>query len=114
MSKYQNKKTEIDGIKFDSKKEASRYCELRFLVKAGAIKDLELQPKFVLLEPFENNGKKYRGVNYFADFRYIDIERGGIEVVEDVKSVFTAKNPVYRIKKKWLLSKYNTFEFIET
>ena len=34
MNKYFNQKTIIDGIKFDSKKEAIRYTELKLLEKA--------------------------------------------------------------------------------
>ena len=46
MNKYFNKKVIIDGIKFDSKKEAKRYTELKLLKKAGIIKELELQKVF--------------------------------------------------------------------
>ena len=88
MSKYSNKKTELDGYTFDSKTEANRYAELMLAEKAGDISNLELQPKFLL----EVNGKKI--ATYIADFRYIE---NGKTVVEDVKGV---KTPVYRIKKK--------------
>ena len=47
-SKYKAVKTEINGIKFDSKKEARRYKELKILEKADEIKSLELQPRFLL------------------------------------------------------------------
>ena len=67
LRKYNNIKTEIDGITFDSKKEANRYCELVLLKKAGAIKDLETQPKFPL---YVNTNKV---CSYIADFRYFDI-----------------------------------------
>ena len=40
--KYGNKKIEIDGVKFDSKKEAKRYGYLQLLEVLGEIKDLEL------------------------------------------------------------------------
>jgi len=36
ISKYNSKKTTIDGILFQSKKEAERYTELKLLEKAGA------------------------------------------------------------------------------
>lgn len=49
MSKYNSKKTVVDGQKFDSKKEARRYQELLLLEKAGAIKNLSRQVKFVLI-----------------------------------------------------------------
>ena len=91
MNKYRAVRTEVDGIRFDSKKEARRYKELMLLYNANAIEDLVLQPKFRC----EINGKLI--CNYSADFSYRD--KGGI-VVEDVKSPITAKQPVYRIKKK--------------
>ena len=46
--KYNARKVEIDGITFDSLKEANRYSELKLLEKAGLIKDLTLQPRFNL------------------------------------------------------------------
>lgn len=103
--KYRNKITEINGIKFHSKKEANRYVHLRILEKANKIKDLELQPKIPLLV----NGKKIG--NYIGDFKYFDIEK--LEyVIEDVKSPIT-KTPIYRLKKK-ILETYNPpIEIIE-
>ena len=55
MNKYFNKKVMVDGIKFDSKKEANRYEQLKILKQSGLIKDLELQPVFVLQEAYTNN-----------------------------------------------------------
>jgi hypothetical protein len=46
--KYRNKITEIDGIKFHSQKEARRWQELKMLIKANKISDLERQVKFSL------------------------------------------------------------------
>ena len=48
ISKYGNRKTEVDGIVFDSKKEAERYRDLKLLERAGDIRELVLQPSFVL------------------------------------------------------------------
>ena len=103
--KYHNKKTEFDGIKFDSKKEAMRYCELKQLERAGVIKDLRLQPRYILQEKYEINGRKERAITYIADFEYYDNEKQKI-VVEDVKSPAT-KTQVYRIKKKLFEKRYN-------
>lgn len=111
-SKYNAKKTVVDGITFDSKKEARRYADLKILEKAGEISHLQLQPKFRLLDGFKHNRETIRPINYFADFSYIDNE--GNEVVEDVKSKAT-KTPVYSIKKKLFLNKYGErYLFIET
>ena len=82
--KYGNRKTVIDGIKFDSKAEAERYKELKILEKAGLIKKLILQPEFLLQDKFKYNGKTERAVKYIADFKYFDVAKG-VYVVEDVK-----------------------------
>lgn len=91
-SKYRNQKVEVDGIVFDSKREANRYLELKLLEKAGEISNLECQPKFDLVV----NGMKV--CTYYGDFRYKD-ERICKPVVEDVKGVRTHE---YIIKKKLL------------
>lgn len=87
--KYNNIKTEVDGLLFDSKKEAARYIELKHLVRAGQISDLQRQVKFKL----EVNGEKI--CNYLADFTYTN--HRGENVTEDVKGILT---DVYRLKKK--------------
>ena len=51
-SKYRNKKTELDGIAFDSKREAERYAELKLLERAGEISYLQLQPEVILQDKF--------------------------------------------------------------
>lgn len=38
----------VDGIKFDSAKEADYYCELKMLKMVGVVKDFVLQPKYEL------------------------------------------------------------------
>lgn len=93
-SKYHARKTVIDGIEFDSAKEAKRYTRLRDMERAGEIQGLRLQVPFELLPSFECDGVKYRGMKYVADFVYV---RDGKQVVEDVKGV---KTPEYKIKKK--------------
>lgn len=93
-SKYHARKTVIDGIQFDSAKEAKRYTKLRDMQEAGEIEGLRLQVPFEILPSFECDGVKYRGMKYIADFVYY---RDGVRVVEDVKG---AKTPEYRLKKK--------------
>lgn len=58
INKYNATITEIDGIKFRSKKEAKRYQELKLLQKAGEVLYFIRQPKFDLPG----------GVTYTADF----------------------------------------------
>ena len=111
-SKYHNKKVIYNGIKFDSKKEKSRYITLKQLERAGIIKELELQPKFLLLDTIYYKGKTYSKTYYKADFKYFDNEKGKY-IVEDVKSPITAKDKVYRLKIKMLLTKYPDVDFVE-
>lgn len=115
--KYNNTKTVIDGITFDSRHEAQRYCELKLLEKGKVISNLELQKKFVLIpaqyaieERYGKNGKRLkdgkilleREVAYFADFAYILNETGEL-VVEDAKSRITREDKTYILKRKMLL-----------
>lgn len=93
MSKYGAIKTTVDGIKFDSKAESYHYLTLKCLQNAGKIKDLTLQPRF----DFKLNNKLM--FYYKADFSYFDFERNKT-VIEDVKSDFTEKMKMFRLKKK--------------
>ena len=93
-NKYKAVKTEVDGITFDSKREAARYMELVLMQRAGEISHLELQPAFEC----RIDGKKI--CTYKADFRYFTAKEC---VVEDVKGV---KTPVYRLKKKLVEALY--------
>ena len=68
--KYKNKKTQVDMYEFDSIAESRRYKELALLERTGEIKDLQLQPRFLLQESFKKNGKTYRKIEYIADFMY--------------------------------------------
>lgn len=102
-AKYKNIKTIVDGHKFDSKKEASRYGALKMLLQSGEISDLNLQCKFEILPKQEG----YRAINYFADFTYYE---NGVLIVEDVKGV---KTQVYQIKKK-LMNYFHNIDIRET
>jgi len=87
-SKYGARKTVVDGIKFDSMAEATRYSVLKIVQASGLISELRLQVPYVITV----NGKKI--CRYVADFVYVE---NGKEVVEDVKGM---KTPVYNLKKK--------------
>lgn len=107
-SKYSSAKTDIDGITFDSKKEAEFYAELKLRERAGEISHLRLQPRYLLQEAFKHDGKQYREIEYVADFEYVE---NGVTVVVDVKGFKTA---VYMIKKKLFLYKYgDKVRFVE-
>ena len=117
-SKYKAVKTTIDGITFDSKKEAKRYTELKVLERAGHITHLELQPEYEIVI----NGVKI--CKYKADFRYFTVrqENNALsynskgewqtptmtgdkegQIVEDVKGF---KTPIYRLKKRLVEASY--------
>lgn len=109
-NKYYSRKVTIDGIEFDSQKEARRFCELRLLERAGQIQNLQRQVKFILIpaqyEPdtIGKRGGKKRGkliereCAYVADFVYFP--NGEKMVVEDTKG-FRTKD--YIIKRKLML-----------
>lgn len=99
-SKYGAKKTIVDGHKFDSKKEAARYLELKLLERAGQITELKLQPKFLLIpSQRRSDGVLEREAAYHPDFSYVE---HGHPVVEDVKSEPT-KTPDYVLRRKLML-----------
>lgn len=87
-SKYNAVRSEVDGRKFASRKEANRYQELCLLQYAGKIDDLTCQVKLSCTV----NGVKV--CDYIADFVYLE---NGAKVYEDVKGY---KTPLYRLKKK--------------
>ncbi len=96
--KYHAKKTELDGITFDSKKEANRYAELKLLERSGAIHNLQRQVRYELIPAQKKDGKTIeRACHYIADFVYED---NGKTVVEDVKGYRTKE---YVLKRKLML-----------
>ena len=102
-AKYLNKKTTVGDITFDSLKEANRWAQLQLLQRAGDIANLQRQVRYPLII----NGK--RVCSLVADFAY---ERDGKLIVEDTKSDFTRKLPVWRIKSK-LFDAVHGFPIIE-
>ena len=112
--KYNNKKVTVDGIVFDSKREASRYSELIMLQRAGEISGLQRQVRYLLIpaqrevsnEVYKRGEKKgqrkpgrllEKEVTYIADFVYY---KDGELIVEDTKG-FRTKD--YIIKRKLML-----------
>lgn len=116
MSKYHAKKVVVDGIEFDSKKEAAHYQELKLLQRAGKISNLQTQVKFDLIPaqyeevteytPKTNKPKTVkklieRKVQYIADFAY---EQDGKIVVEDTKGYReSSAYTIFVIKRKLML-----------
>ena len=99
-SKYHAKKTCVDGIVFDSKREADRYLVLKSMEEDGNIEDLRRQVRYELVPAFDVDGRHCRPVYYVADFVYVE---DGKEVVEDVKGMRT---DVYRLKSKLFARRY--------
>lgn len=100
-TKYNSRKVERDGMKFDSAKEYRRFCELSLLEKAGKVTDLQRQVKFELIPSQRIGGKVVeRACTYVADFVYTE---NGNQVVEDTKG-FKTKD--YIIKRKLMLHNF--------
>ena len=102
-NKYGARKVTVDGIRFDSLKEARVYRDLKLLERAGEICDLQLQVPFELIPTQKDEKGKVieRKVVYKADFTY---RACGDLVVMDAKGVRTKE---YIIKRKLMLQKYN-------
>jgi hypothetical protein len=98
VSKYGNRKTELDGMMFDSRKEAQRWAELQWMERGRLISGIERQVVFEIIPKTD----KYRAVKYVADFVYIDAKTGE-KVVEDCKGMRT---DVYLLKKKLMYWKF--------
>jgi len=100
-SKYHAKKVTVDGIKFDSKREAARWQELKLMEKAGEISNLQRQVRFELTPTFKKPGERTeRASTYTADFVYTE---NGETVVEDSKGFRTE---TYKLKRKLMIDKY--------
>lgn len=95
-SKYRNQPTEVDGIRFASKKEARRYSDLKLLERAKEIENLVLQPRY----PLTVAGMHV--ATYVGDYQYDEV-KSGRRVTEDVKGV---KTDVFRIKAKLFQALY--------
>ena len=109
--KYRNKPVTLDGLRFDSKKEAARYSELKILESCGTIKDLRLQVKFSICPkgPGVKGGRERCDI---ADGVYTTMD--GDKVIEDTKSDATRKDKTYRLKKQLVQVKYPEYIFLET
>lgn len=124
MNKYRNTKTTVDGITFDSKKEASYYLFLKQKERDGEVSNLRMQVPYELIPAVYEDEVVHlktrdkvvtrciqRATHYVADFVYTVNATGEDEVV-DVKSYITRKNPEYRLKKKMMLA-FNGIKILE-
>lgn len=114
--RYNHTTVEVDGLKFDSKKEYQRYIFLKNAEDKGLITDLRTQVKFELIpavteeyvEHLKTKDKiKTRtlqlAITWTADFVYC---KGGEEVVEDVKPSKFLLSDRFVIKEKLFFWKY--------
>jgi hypothetical protein len=105
-SKHLNVKTTVDGITYDSSKEAKRAAQLEMMQDAGIITELARQVRFELAPGVRLAGERRKkpALRYYADFTYM---RDGCQVIEDTKSDHTRKLEAYRIKKHLMKSVLN-------
>lgn len=103
-NKYGATKTNFEGIVFDSAKEARRYSELRVLQMGMEIADLRTQVQYILQDAIvDGAGKKQRPITYTADFVYV---QDGVTIIEDCKSVATARTESFRVRWRLLLNRF--------
>lgn len=106
--KYGAQRTQVGNLIFDSKREAMHYAKLLEMQKEGLIRDLKLQPEFVLQEKFtDKTGKHHRAIVYIADFQFVEVSTG-LTIVVDTKGMAT---PVFKLKLKLLLYRYPDLDF---
>lgn len=109
--KYRNVPTVVDGLRFDSQKEARRWHELKMLLKIGTIRRLFRQVKYPLIAHAANGDHGVVGW-YIADFSYeepvVEGRRDGPwqEVTEDVKGGKATMTPLFRWKAKHFRIQY--------
>lgn len=105
FSKYNAKKVEVDGIKFDSKVEAEYYLHLKEQVDKGEIQGFERQVKMTLQDSFYLEGVKgkIRAITYVVDFKIT--EKDGSITYIDVKGIET---DVFKMKRKMFMDRYRT------
>jgi hypothetical protein len=99
--KYNNHKTIVDGIYFDSQLEADKYSELKLSLHMGVIAGFCRQPEFILLEGLGLTKPE----TYRADFIVFNLD-GAYEII-DTKGVQTE---VFRIKAKQFKHKFPRLE----
>jgi len=96
-SKFSNIKSEIDGYKFDSKKESEFYGSLKIKKQAGLIKNFKMQVPYNIVV---NN---IHIANYFLDFE-VENKDGTIEYIDikgkDKKTNKFIKTGVFALKKR--------------
>ena len=99
-SKYNNKKAMVDGINFDSQKEADYYCELKLQKRSGELKWFLCQVPIICNE----GDSTTKPIRYYADF--LVCGHGGRLRFVDVQASKTFQTDVYKLKKKLVKSQW--------
>ena len=107
-NKYNAKKTIINGIQFDSRRESLIYQNLLNLQNKGIITHLERQKRFEVIPKTKTDRAAY----YVADYVFYEVETKKW-VVADCKSPITKKLPAYVLKRKLMRYRYPEYEFRE-
>lgn len=94
VNKYRNKRTEVDNVIFASKREASRYKDLKLMEQFGSISGLTLQPRYPLIVNDVKIG------TYVGDFQFFE---GDKKIIEDTKGFRTR---VFVMKKNLMKAIY--------
>lgn len=102
VRKMRNVPTEVDGYRFDSKKEAEHYQVLKLREKAGEITGLEIQKRYRI----EINGQHI--CDYIADFVWKEYRHiAGRAHIQDVKGRRAGvQYQLFRIKAKLMKAVY--------
>jgi hypothetical protein len=114
-SKMRNIKTEVDGIIFDSQKEANHYRLLKMKKKEGFIIDFLMQVPFIIHEGYWKGNERVKPVWYKADFYVI---RRGISEMDKVKTIIEIHEvkgrwtEVAKVKRKMFEKRYPEYEMV--
>ena len=101
-NKYGAKPTVVDGVRFASKLEATRWQELKLLERAGKIVDLRRQVKIALPAGPMKTPRRH----YIADFMYWGADS---RVIEDAKGHMTKE---FAVKWDWAQEEYPNWRFV--
>lgn len=101
-NKFNAKKTVLDGHHFDSMGEARRYVELDLMQRAGEISELQVHPKFKLLDRFKRGKRTIPAIMFTPDFQYVE---NGVTVVEDFKGMQRVSAD-FSIRRRWFMSQH--------
>jgi len=109
-AKFNNVKVDVDGERFDSKREAARYAELVLMEKAGSIRNLRVKITYTLIDrqPPYDDQPSLPAMTYTPDFSYDEPYKAGWRpVTEDVK--FTAGASPKALKRLKQTTAYQLF-----